>query len=372
MAIWTSWGAPAPSIPAVNRNRECVRNVLRTIVEWAFAAVLILSMPLSTGAAQADSAAESRCWAGNRNDCFQVGARLKTVDETHARRVFRQGCDLGDEFSCSDLLDGYLRGAFRDTAAAVPIATLLCTRFSDGSRCAFLDTYYSHHTSGASKDTALKYRDDACADGWYYSCQMLGADTVSAFERSARGNWIAGCRYITFSCLDAIQSYEKERQHTGDDRTRLALSDTIRLLRVMACRIGDKESCQIVGPQPGATRPQAPNARAYFNRLHYSPTEGRVGYHMVSQLFIDDWPGAREDCDIVVDSIHVSGDLPPGMVGPHEKDPANVNAGFTNNIEGTPRLPGTWVVTVTYFGIGCRGRGSNGDRAIPVTITISP
>ena len=109
-----------------------------------------------------------------------------------------------------------------------------------------------------------------------------------------------------------------------------------------------------------------------FNRMSFTDTNGKVGYHMVSHILIlgDDTPTPTRDaveCNPLLDrgGVRVVGDLPPGLsfevIGP--------------TFLGTPRQPGNWDVDVTEMFLSCSGgpdQGWYGPRTVHVTLRITP
>lgn len=129
----------------------------------------------------------------------------------------------------------------------------------------------------------------------------------------------------------------------------------------------------------GCDTPQATTAQSApttFSGLYFTPTNGRVGYHMVSNNYFPVSP-CREDEHISVDAdvggITVKGQVPPGLAAP---DVSVGRFGF----EGTPRQAGDWEVEVTLHDLYCNGsRGPRfhngrtwGDRTTMVHFHIDP
>ncbi len=116
----------------------------------------------------------------------------------------------------------------------------------------------------------------------------------------------------------------------------------------------------------GSSHPQqavAADASRYFQRLFYTPTNGKAGYHMISkiQAYLDDIP---DNCGPFspTGELSVDGTLPPGIALPQHK----------TYLEGTPQEPGDWEVTVHFPGVYCTQGGSvsYGDRDIKVHFHI--
>ena len=105
---------------------------------------------------------------------------------------------------------------------------------------------------------------------------------------------------------------------------------------------------------PGPVRRAEPvkGNPAFWNSIYYMGTSGEVGHHMVAE--------ARATCgepwgDHGVEIAH--GRLPPGL---------NLSG---SSIEGTPRQPGKWKVTVRFTGPTCRGKDYP-DKNVYVTFYI--
>ncbi len=114
----------------------------------------------------------------------------------------------------------------------------------------------------------------------------------------------------------------------------------------------------------------APAQAEWFSRGFYKPVNGRVGYHMVSLLtwYTDDKPPAcRGGAYEGLTGISTEGTLPPGLTG------ASGDAlwGGPTSIEGTPRQPGDWRVTVILKEVSC-GATYLGERRISVLFHIDP
>ncbi len=98
-----------------------------------------------------------------------------------------------------------------------------------------------------------------------------------------------------------------------------------------------------------------------FSALYFEPTSGQTGYHMVSDIWLDEWnsPGGK-GCKWTALSKISKGNLPPGL---------EFDAGIAR-FEGTPRQAGRWSVSVSFSDIHCTdGR----DQSIygPVTVRIN-
>jgi hypothetical protein len=84
-----------------------------------------------------------------------------------------------------------------------------------------------------------------------------------------------------------------------------------------------------------------------FSRLRYEPTTGRVGSRMIASLVNPDssakLPKAPNNgCRFHVGKVDVVGELPLGLI-----------VGRFLNIEGVPRVSGSWEVTVKAANINC-------------------
>lgn len=111
-----------------------------------------------------------------------------------------------------------------------------------------------------------------------------------------------------------------------------------------------------------------------FSHIYWSPTTGRVGYHMVSTMHVNDgdYPLSKP-CTLHVDTLFTRGDLPPGLTGPRR----NPGGGWTLAFEGTPRVPGQWLVSVQLAleCVGAEYEGIFGMTSYPLvdmTFTVSP
>lgn len=127
-------------------------------------------------------------------------------------------------------------------------------------------------------------------------------------------------------------------------------------------------------------------AEAPFSRIVYMPTEGRVGYHMVSKprYYYDDLPTPTCSPTTQFPDITVKGEVPPGVNAPTdsqrelsdlEKLTQEIQGrakSFTFNFEGTPEQPGDWDVRVTLYGLHCKDDDSKnyGDRSFSVHFHI--
>lgn len=114
------------------------------------------------------------------------------------------------------------------------------------------------------------------------------------------------------------------------------------------------------------SRPRFQAPTVPFNRLFYTETSGRVGYHLDSdiQVYEDDTP-AGFPCSFISDYRTYEGNLPPGL----EWDADSANFG------GTPRQPGNWTASITLHGIHCSVGGDTnyyGDRTVNIRFTVSP
>jgi hypothetical protein len=111
-----------------------------------------------------------------------------------------------------------------------------------------------------------------------------------------------------------------------------------------------------------------------FAGLYFSPTNGKVGYHMVSDNFFSQNPCTKDEFASVGKAeggITTAGTIPPGLM------PPDVTQGrFT--FEGTPRQAGDWDVTVTMHYLSCAkahnsdGPVNYGDQTATVHFHIDP
>ena len=104
-----------------------------------------------------------------------------------------------------------------------------------------------------------------------------------------------------------------------------------------------------------------------FIDFHFSPTNGKVGYHMAASSHFTRRPAACGPTALANTSGYtVSGAVPPGLSAP---DISTGNYGF----EGTPREPGDWTVRVTVHDLTCQGAAKNyGDMTAVVNFHIEP
>ncbi|HLJ63829.1 MAG TPA: hypothetical protein VKT70_06975 [Stellaceae bacterium] len=106
----------------------------------------------------------------------------------------------------------------------------------------------------------------------------------------------------------------------------------------------------------------APN----FEGGYFSPTNGRVGYHMVATSHFHRTPCGRPNDGISSSSWTITGTVPPGLSAP---DPAIPTFVF----EGTPRQAGDWTITFTWHHLSCASRPEDfGDVSYPVNFHIDP
>lgn len=111
------------------------------------------------------------------------------------------------------------------------------------------------------------------------------------------------------------------------------------------------------------------DSREFFTGAFYTPTDGRVGYHLVSKVRFPSAgkPGGKDAvcAPIGLTGWEFEGTLPPGVVRPLDQ----------THFEGTPRQPGTWQVQVIWQGVHCTegpDQHDYGDRKINVIFNISP
>jgi hypothetical protein len=110
--------------------------------------------------------------------------------------------------------------------------------------------------------------------------------------------------------------------------------------RAYAVLLGFAAAC--ASAQTKLTEPSEP-----FSRLHYEPTTGRVGSRMIASLVNPDSSAKvpkspNNGCRFHVGSVDVVGELPLGLI-----------VGRFANIEGVPRVSGSWEVTVKAVNINC-------------------
>src|SRR5258706_8037161 len=95
-----------------------------------------------------------------------------------------------------------------------------------------------------------------------------------------------------------------------------------------------------------AEKPEPYRPGTKFYGLYYSPTDGRVGYHLVSNNLFRETPS---DCKPgPLSDLTATGTAPPGITVAGESRPDGTRS---PNFEGTPRQAGDWDVTVTMYGV---------------------
>jgi hypothetical protein len=117
-------------------------------------------------------------------------------------------------------------------------------------------------------------------------------------------------------------------------------------------REGDLNRPVCVTQSAPVVRQAAADPQKYFRHLFYTPTDGKAGYHLISQLkaYYSDLPGGS-GCGLFYESsASVDGTLPAGIEWSAQK------ASF----EGTPQEPGDWEVTVHLADVHC-GQGDTAD-----------
>ncbi|HEY3813776.1 MAG TPA: hypothetical protein VGL66_11170 [Caulobacteraceae bacterium] len=115
----------------------------------------------------------------------------------------------------------------------------------------------------------------------------------------------------------------------------------------------------------------ATNGSTVFAGLYFSPTNGKVGYHMVAHNYWTKDPCNTPAEHIIMSDYTVVGTVPPGLQSP------GMATGLFN-FEGTPRQAGDWEVKVTAHDVTCAPagtatRGVNyGDFVTTVKFHIDP
>jgi hypothetical protein len=118
----------------------------------------------------------------------------------------------------------------------------------------------------------------------------------------------------------------------------------------------------------------AATAAGTFNHGVFSPTSGRVGYHMPPNFGFYDWDeptGDNSACHPGVAGMTAAGTLPPGLALVTNDVTGHAVHGF----EGTPRQPGDWNVTVTIQHVACMqgpDQTDYGPRTVEVHFHIDP
>jgi hypothetical protein len=121
--------------------------------------------------------------------------------------------------------------------------------------------------------------------------------------------------------------------------------------------------------QTGGNQPPAKT----FAGLYFSPTSGKVGYHMVSKNLVSQDPCSGNfsigDYGSRGPGFSVEGLVPPGLTAP---DAAKKQFAF----EGTPRQAGDWDVKVTmryiHCGYGGGAKDTDPDLSTDVHFHIDP
>ena len=108
-------------------------------------------------------------------------------------------------------------------------------------------------------------------------------------------------------------------------------------------------------------------SRVPFSSFSFSPTSGRVGYHLVSKLNEppNDRPVPGAACAVQPSEMTTSEDLPPGL--------STTRTQTFYTIEGTPTQAGDWSIQVTFHDVKCSvgsDRRNYGDRTFPVNFHI--
>jgi hypothetical protein len=105
-----------------------------------------------------------------------------------------------------------------------------------------------------------------------------------------------------------------------------------------------------------------------FSGLYFSPTNGKVGYHMLSNNYFQQSPCAANEhatVGLAEGGITTVGTIPPGLMAPDASQGRFV-------FEGTPRQAGDWDVTVTEHYLTCSSvHGADGPKNYgDVTTTV--
>lgn len=105
----------------------------------------------------------------------------------------------------------------------------------------------------------------------------------------------------------------------------------------------------VIGATSASAQIARPRAPAAPPSLSFSPTTGKVGFHMAAYNYIAQTPCQHTG----VRSFAVTGALPPGLT------PPDVGAGRLG-FEGTPGQPGDWDAVVVAHGVACFDGGVEG------------
>ena len=95
-------------------------------------------------------------------------------------------------------------------------------------------------------------------------------------------------------------------------------------------------------------------APTQFAGLYFRPTNGYVGYHMVSTSRFAQSPCAAGE-KILYRWMSAQGTAPPGLDGP-----GSIVQSDTDRFEGTPQQAGDWDLQVTVYHLNCSANGERG------------
>ncbi len=120
------------------------------------------------------------------------------------------------------------------------------------------------------------------------------------------------------------------------------------------------------GSEPGPRASQYPP----FSQAYLNPSTGRVGYHMALKLSVpyDNYPAGLDlaGCSPATSNGSLSGTLPPGLKN-------SLGQGDLVWIEGTPRQPGSWTVSVTFTAYCTKGPDQTPyTRQVHTQLNIAP
>lgn len=109
-------------------------------------------------------------------------------------------------------------------------------------------------------------------------------------------------------------------------------------------------------------------SHAQFNRVRLDSTVGRVGYHLSAEMKVrdDDYPRGTsyEICAAGSGRYSYSGQMPPGI---------QMAVGGQPIFTGTPRQPGKWTGSLTFWVKCTKGPDQNDYvRTVPVNWSIEP
>lgn len=157
----------------------------------------------------------SACEGASVAGCATLGWRLLTgtsvpaKDEARARRLFQDGCELGDEESCVSIGDMYEKGvgAAQDLQKALTLYRESCNR--GGGRACFRVAYMLNDTTPAVAGVAKNQAESdrlalvSCDYGYGQGCNLVGLAADRAHDpKAARIYYTRSCETgFAFACV---------------------------------------------------------------------------------------------------------------------------------------------------------------------------